>query len=357
MQFCSTHRTLQFRNLFVDCGTNRLTNMRPSRGINDKRQSSKIGLRIHCQPLHAICIVALCLCSFSWSGCQMKTKKMLDTIDIQGHRGCRGLMPENTIAGFKRALDIGVHTLELDVVANRYGDVIVSHEPFFNHLIALDSIGNEIDEANERQHNMYGMSVDELQSYDVGRKKHPLFLQQKKVAATKPLLSEMVRASEVYAAEIGAPLPRYNIEIKRLPEHDGLFHPEMSVFADLVCDMIDSLGIQDRTTVQCFDVETLQYLHRNRSEFSLVYLIANQDGFANNIEKLGFMPAVYSPYYKLVDAQLRAECQKGNVLLIPWTVNEAEDIELMLELDVDGIISDYPDRVIEIVEARQSIKK
>jgi len=283
------------------------------------------------------------------AGCKPSTPMAKQSVDIQGHRGARGLAPENTIISFKRALSAGVSTLELDVVINGDGDVIVSHEPFFNHEISTGPDSMEITEENEREHNVYQLSQAEIESYDVGLKAHPRFPRQKKIAATKPLLADMVRQSEAYAKLEGRAAPLYNIEIKRTPEGDGVYHPDYKTFTDKVIHTIDSLGIANRTTVQCFDVETLQYAHSQYPNSKLVYLIANKNSLEQNLELLGFDPAVYSPYYELVTEELVRDCHARDIKVIPWTVNKPEDVEQLISYGVDGIISDYPDMAIEIL--------
>ena len=277
-------------------------------------------------------------------------------IDIQGHRGCRGLMPENTLPAFLHAVDLGVHTLELDVVVTKNGEVIVSHEPFFNHEITTEPNGVLVTKGNEKSYNMYNMSIEEIKSFDVGLKVHPRFPFQKKIRVVKPTLCEMVKEVEAYIMSNSLAKINYNIEIKREPQHDGVFHPEMKLFADLVCDELKSLNILDRTTVQCFDVKTLKYLNGKYPKIDLDYLVMDTNPFKENITNLGFIPTVYSPYFKLVTPELVEYGNLNNMKIIIWTVNEEEDIKAMLDLKVDGIISDYPDRLIEIVESRKSTK-
>lgn len=283
--------------------------------------------------------------------CKSKSTKMNAEIDIQGHRGCRGLRPENTIMAFKRAIDIGVNTLELDVVVNKNNDVIISHEPFFNHEIATGPNGEEINESNEKDYNMYSMSLEDIQMFDVGLKNHPRFPNQKKIKAIKPSLGEMVKEIEAYVKSQNYSLPEYNIEIKRVPDQDGIYHPVMEDFADVVCKKIMDLGIQKRTTIQCFDPETLQYVYKTYPEFRLVLLIQNMEPYERNISNLGFKPWAYSPYFKLVSSDLLSYCKRENIKLIVWTVNDEKDILEMIDFGVDGIISDYPDRVVELFQS------
>jgi len=165
----------------------------------------------------------------------------------------------------------------------------------------------------------------------------------------KPSLADVVAAVNEKLSDLGKSSINYNIEIKRKIEWDHSHHPPFQEFADILIREIYALGIADVSTVQCFDIETLKYLHRKYPDVTLVLLIANQHTPQANIADLGFVPEVYSPYFKLVDAALVSYCRKHSMKLIPWTVNENSEIEKMVTLGVDGIISDYPDRVIKIV--------
>ena len=111
--------------------------------------------------------ILLCVICFSCNSEQ--------SLDIQGHRGCRGLYPENSIPAFKKALDLGVTTLELDVVISKDKKVVVSHEPFMNHHIVLDPRGNEIAANDERSYNLFEMTYDSIKQYDCGTKGHQDF--------------------------------------------------------------------------------------------------------------------------------------------------------------------------------------
>jgi len=266
-----------------------------------------------------------------------------NTLDIQGHRGCRGLYPENTIPAFLHAMDLGVHTLEFDVVISADEKIIVSHDPYMSYDISTAPNDVEITKETEKDHNIYKLSYDDIKNYDVGIKPFSRFPDQKKMAVHKPSLKDLITATEAKDPKI-----RYNIEIKRRPENDGIFHPEYTHFADLVINEIDALGITNWTTVQCFDVPTLQYIHKTYPHIKLVYLIENKDTPDQNLDKLGFKPDVYSPEYKLVDDELVSLCNHKNIQLIPWTVNEVEDMKALINLKVDGIITDYPDRLIEL---------
>ena len=268
--------------------------------------------------------------------------------EIQGHRGCRGLMPENTIAGFIHALDLGVNTLELDVVITGDSQVVVSHEPFFNHLISTAPGGREITEADEKQYNIYTMSMDEVRSFDVGLKPHPKYPLQTKMPATKPTLEEAIFAVENHISKNGLKPVRYNIEIKHIKDQEYKYFPPCDVSANLVFKAITKAGIKDKVIIQSFDAECLEFVHRLDKTLPIALLVENRDGPANNLARLSFKPEAYSPHYSLVDTDLIKHCRREKIKLIPWTVNEVKDIEAILRMEVDGLITDYPDRAIEI---------
>ncbi len=271
------------------------------------------------------------------------------SLDIQGHRGCRGLLPENTIPAFKHALDLGVHTLELDVVVTKDKVVVVSHEPFLNHEICRTADGTNIEESKEKEYNIYEMTFAELLQHDCGLNRHSKFPEQKNIPTTKPSLNEMIKASEQHAKHINRAAPLYNIEIKRTKEGDNIYHPDYKEFTDLTIDVIKSNGIQDRATVQCFDIEVLQYMHKQYPEQAQVFLVANEKSTAENIQELGHIPEIFSPYWKMINADMLSYCKDNGMKLIPWTVNEIEDIKTVMGMGVDGIITDYPDRLINLV--------
>jgi len=273
-----------------------------------------------------------------------KLKKGRDTIDKQGHRGCRGLMPENTIPAFIKAVDLGVNTLEMDIVITNDNQVLVSHEPFFNHEITTLPNGEFVLESNEKELNIYKMPYSEVIKYDVGLKAHPRFPQQHKMKVHKPLLSEVIDLVEIYAKTNHKPALYYNIETKTTPQTDGIFHPEPEEFVDLMMSVIFEKKIENRVIIQSFDIRTLNYLHKKHPEIKTALLVEDFDKkeFLKQIEDLGFVPTIYSPAQNLVTPQLVKECKSRKVKLIPWTVNNFSSIHKFTKMGVDGIISDYP---------------
>ncbi len=262
--------------------------------------------------------------------------------DRQGHRGCRGLMPENTIQAMKKAIDLGVQTLEMDVVISKDKQVVVSHDTYMSSHIALKPDGAPVTAEEEKQIILYQLTYAQIRKFDVGTKPYPEFSQQQKFAAYKPLLSELIDSVDTYAKAKGLPLPVFNIEIKSAPATDGVNHPEPKEFVDLVMAVCQPKKLGKRLTIQSFDVRPLQLIHAQFSEISLSYLTANTKSPAENLATLGFTPHTYSPYYKTVTGETVKTCHQQGMLLIPWTVNTKAEIESLTQLGVDGIITDYP---------------
>ncbi|MDP4845020.1 MAG: glycerophosphodiester phosphodiesterase [Salibacteraceae bacterium] len=271
------------------------------------------------------------------------------SIDLQGHRGCRGDYPENTVAGFLAAMEAGVTTLEMDVVISKDKQVVLSHEPYFSHEIALTPIGEEITEENEKQYNLYELTYEEIARFDVGQRNHPRFPNQKKMEASKPLLSEVIAKAESFAKDHHLKQPFYNIEIKRTPAYDSIFHPGVNEFVDLVLAQVADKSIADRVCIQSFDIETLQRVKAIKPNLTLALLIENKLSFEQNLQNLGFDPEIYSPSFELVNEALIVQCAARNIKVIPWTVNQEADVLRMINLDVDGIITDYPGLVKEML--------
>jgi glycerophosphoryl diester phosphodiesterase len=242
----------------------------------------------------------------------------------------------------KKAIDLDVTTLEMDVVISADDKVVVSHEPFMSSAYVLDPNGNSIQKADEKKYNLYKMSYRKIRTYDSGMKPHKGFPLQKKMVAHKPLLSELIDSVETYARRKGKPAPHYNIEIKSSPDGDNEFHPEPQRFVSLVYAVMQDKGITRRSTIQSFDVRPLRIIHEKYPGQQLAFLVANIKSVSKNIKKLGFTPDIYSPYFKLIGKKSIARAHKMGINVIPWTVNEKKDMIKLIKSGADGLISDYP---------------
>ncbi len=288
--------------------------------------------------------------------------------DLQGHRGARGLAPENTLAGFEAALDLGVHTLELDVAVTADGVAVISHDPRLNPLITRDAGGHFLDATGPAIH---GLTLAELQRYDVGRLKpgtrYAAAFRTQRAAdgqriPTLAALFEQVKAR-------GDARVRFNIEIKLAPDTDDIT-PAPQPFVEAVLAVVRRHGMEGRVTLQGFDWRALRiaqalapdiptaYLSARRARFDTIADGRWTDGFT--LARHGSLPkmvkaaggAVWAPHFDDVDAAALREAHALGLQVKVWTVNERADIERMLELGVDGIISDRPDLVREAMARR-----
>lgn len=274
------------------------------------------------------------------SNCNTNTK-----IDVQGHRGCRGLFPENTLPAFQKAIDLGVNTLELDLVISKDKKVVVSHDPYMNHEIVLDLSGKEIPELEEKSYNLYTMTYDSIKKYDCGSKQNRRFPNQKKLKVYKPLLVEAIDLAEKQTQHS----IHYNIEIKSLPIWDNIFTPKVEEFVTLVLKVIDEKGISNRVSLQSFDVRALEEIKRNAPQIKTSLLVDEFESINGKLKQLSYKPEIISPYFKLIDALIVKELHAEGYKVIPWTLNEQKDIQDMIDFQVDGIISDYPDLVFQLL--------
>jgi glycerophosphoryl diester phosphodiesterase len=291
--------------------------------------------------LSGLCILVFNACS---SNKKMSATYTPSTFDKQGHRGCRGLMPENTVAAMLHAIPY-VTTLEMDVVITKDKKVVLSHEPFFNTEITTKPDGTFVKPEEEKSLNIYKMNYEEVLKYDVGLKPHPRFPKQQKIAAHKPLLADVLDSVKQYMMTAKRPPLYYNIETKSQPASDNDLHPAPGEFVDLLMKVIKEKDLQEMVIIQSFDFRTLQYLHKHYPSIKTAMLVEVSDkrSFRKQLDDLGFTPSIHSPAYQLVTANLIKECHERNIRIIPWTVNDKKQIEKLKAMGVDGIISDFPD--------------
>jgi glycerophosphoryl diester phosphodiesterase len=276
--------------------------------------------------------------------------------DLQGHRGARGLKPENTIPAFITALDFGVTTLELDVVITKDKQVIVSHEPYMSPSICLDSTGQLF--TDEKKFNIYKLTYEEIRSFDCGSKGNDRFPEQIKEVVQKPLLKDVIIAVENHIKNKSSYEVDYNIEIKSSEKGDNKEHPSLAEFSDLVYKSIDEYLPWQRVVIQSFDFRVLNYWHKKYPNVRLAALVENVKSPESNLKSLGFTPSIYSPYYKLLNKEKidylhslsveNPEKAKAKLRVIPWTVNEPSEMLELKAMGVDGLITDYPDRAASI---------
>lgn len=268
-------------------------------------------------------------------------------IDIQGHRGCRGLLPENSLPAFEKAIELGVHTLELDIVISKDHQVVVSHEPYLNPTICVASNGDVLPNNSEEHYNLYSLNYADIKQFDCGLKFHPLYPQQQKLETYKPLLSEVFDLVKRKHSDV-----KFNIEIKSEPSYYGIFTPEPKTYVSLVLDEIEKHGMYSRVNLQSFDVTILKEIKHQSPNMALALLIDENETIEEKLKLLSIQPEIISPYYKLLSVNSVKEYQEQGYQIIPWTVNEKVVMKQMISWQVDGIITDYPDRLIKILREK-----
>ena len=267
--------------------------------------------------------------------------------DWEGHRGARGLYPENTIGAMETALKYPVTTLELDVVISKDNKVVVSHEPWINPEMCLDPQRFEI--KTEKQVNLYKLTYEEIQKYDCGSKVHPRFPRQQKVSVGKPLLSTLLSSMEKHLRELRRTNVQYNIEIKSTVEDEKAgFQPDYKTFTDLAVATISEYVPKERFIVQSFDKRVLRYLHEKYPQLQVSALQEEKWDRERLLQEWGFTPQIFSPDFSLLTSEDVAFFHSKNIKIIPWTVNTVEEMNAVIKLGVDGIITDYPDLISKV---------
>ena len=257
-------------------------------------------------------------------------------------------MPENTIEAMKNCLDMGVNTLEMDMVMTADGKIVVSHESYFHHRYSIRPDGTYVQKDDPKEY-IYKMTYDQVAKYDVGSRPTDTWPDKKCFPAVKPLAEDLITFVENYTKENGLSPVRYNIEIKS-SQADGqsINWANYDKLADAIMRLLVKFHLDDRLVVQCFDARTLNYIQPKYPEINFSYLISNKTDldFDGYMALLKFTPKWLSPHHSLVNEELIAKCREKGMKIVPWTVDKPEDIKRMIDLKVDAIISNYPDRVL-----------
>lgn len=294
------------------------------------------------------------------------------TFDIEAHRGGRGLLPENTLPAFANALSIGVDTLELDIGVTADREAVISHERGLNPDLARDAHGDYVAAPGTP---FIKLRLDEVKTYDVGQIRPDSayarqFPDQRAIPGTRiPMLKELF----ALVRKSGNNCVRFNIETKIDPNHPDE-SPDPQTFVTLLLALIDAEGFSDRVMIQSFDWRTLQLVQQRAPKIPTVYLTLQRGsgqtialdratnwmaGF-NPADRGGSLPrtikaaggAIWSPYFGDIDAALVTEAHGLGLRVVVWTVNKTEDMARMIELGVDGIISDRPDLLRQAAGAK-----
>lgn len=305
------------------------------------------------------------LCLGILAGALLLAADLACAFDLQGHRGARGLAPENTLAGFGTALAVGVTTLELDLGVTADDVLVVLHDPYLDPAITRGPDGAWLSGPTPR---VRDLTLAALRRYDVGRI-DPASRYAQRWPSQQPVDGERIPTfAEVVAltAALGADAVGFNVETKLSPEApEATVAPER--FAALLVDELRRRGVVERTLVQSFDWRTLVEVRRLAPEIATACLTVRQDWLDNlqpawnagldlaahgsSVPALvaGAGCAVWSPFAGNLHALALHEAKALGLKVVPWTVNEPEAMLRLIDAGVDGIITDYPDTLRAIM--------
>lgn len=271
----------------------------------------------------------------------------------QGHRGARGLFPENTIGSMIKAVDLGMNTVELDVRITRDKRVVVTHDPKINPDISSWPGRKPVTRKEAEELVIYQMDYKAVHSFDVGIRGNPKFPEQIKQPAQIPLLEDLISTVESYCQEKDREKIIYNVEIKAERGKDGVWQPKPQEFTDLVMEVLANAKIDNRFYISSFYPRILRAVHTSHPE-AVVGFLTEDDSvtLALIIQALGFTPQIYSPHFSMITKDLVTKAHKVNIKVVGWTVNDNSAIEQLLDLGIDGIITDYPDRLKQALTAK-----
>jgi len=270
---------------------------------------------------------------------------------VHGHRGCRGLLPENTLPAFLHALALGVEVLELDVIISADQQVVVTHEPWLSARLGTGPEGEDIDPAREPDYNLYQLPYATIRRCRVGEQPPPGFPAQQYCPTYRPFLREVLQATEASSQRLGRSPVRYAVEVKSEPASDDSYHPKPGPFVELVLTELRIAGVMARTTLLSFDERVLQVARVQEPTLALCLLTETAEPFDQLFQRLGFLPDTLGPDVALLSATIVQQLRDTYPALriVPWTINEWPDLQRVLTWQVDGITTDYPNRLLSLL--------
>ena len=274
--------------------------------------------------------------------------------DVQAHRGGMGLYPEESLAAMLNAVDLGVNTLEMDLCITADKEVILSHDNYFHHRYATRPDGTPV-MAGEPRVYLWTLPYEEILKWDVGSRPNPDWPEKVCQPAVKQRAADVIDAVEAYTKEKGLPPMHYNIEIKSDPDYDGGVEgrdwPEYHEFTDLCMQMLEARGLGDRLIIQCFDERALNYINKKYPGHILAYLVEGwETDYDEYMSKLDFKPEWLSPPHENVDQGLMDRAHADGMKVVTWTVDDKDEMRRLIGLGVEAIISNYPNRLLEVVK-------
>lgn len=264
-------------------------------------------------------------------------------IEVQGHRGARASRPENTLPAFEYALSVGADVLELDLVVTADDRLVVFHDPFINPELCLGPKGAPI----KTPPPIRSLSLAEVQAYDCGTLPNPRFPKQERAPGARiPALEQVFELVKNTKHAAGKKV-RFNIETKSVPALPDLAPPPEK-FASLVVTAVKNAGFLDRTVVQSFDHRTLIAAKKLEPRLEIAALIS--DNFVDHVAVAKSIGAkIVSPDKLWITKDAVKALHDAGIRVIPWTANSTDEWRALIELGVDGIITDDPAGLIEFL--------
>ncbi len=252
--------------------------------------------------------------------------------EIHGHRGFRGLYPENSIKGFIEAKKAGAHAIELDLVLTKDLKLVVNHDPWLksgNYMI------NKLGHVPEYDVNLYEKDLIDIQQYALGTKRNLKFSNQIPFPHQIPSFEEVILHPDLQDVF-------WNIEVKSDEKWYGIHQIHPKEYATLVHEFIIEHRLINNCLVQAFDTNILNELNQLNPTYPLGFLVENQLGFEKNLDRLNFKPDFYNPDEVLVNKTLINQVHSLGIRCLVWTVNDNERAQELIDWEVDGLITDYP---------------
>jgi glycerophosphoryl diester phosphodiesterase len=258
---------------------------------------------------------------------------------IFGHRGCRGMLPENSIEGFQKAIDLGVDGIEFDVVVNKDKQIVISHAPYMEKKYCLMPDRGRIKQ--EKEFNLFQMTQMEIEQFDCGSKYHPNFPEQKKLKTYKPLLQELF--SKVDFSEV-----MILFEIKSEKRYYGKYQPQPDEYVDIILKEVSNYVHRKNIVFMSFDSNIINELHNRAPQYKLVYLTyVPFKSVKISIKNLIIKPYAIGMYNPTISKREIKKAHELGIAVFAWTVNSYKGFERLKRYGIDGIITDYPGAFIK----------